>query len=100
FFSNDKSYVIPRAPFDLLALLNSKVAWFFITGVSPAVRGGFHELRVHYIEKIPIPTAAARDRERLATLAQECTGAACRRLERQSCVRRRILGLAGPARAK
>ncbi len=55
YFSNDKSYFIPNADYGLLGFLNSKLAWFFVIGLSPAVRGGFHELRVQYIEQIPLP---------------------------------------------
>lgn len=51
YFSNDKSYFIPNATFDLLSLLNSKVIWSFIKSISPAVRGGFHEMRVQILRK-------------------------------------------------
>jgi len=54
FYSNDKSYVIPHAPLALLALLNSKPIWFYLTGLAPAVRGGFREARVQYVGALPI----------------------------------------------
>ena len=101
FFSNDKSYFIPSATFDLLALLNSKVGWSFIKSISPAVRGGFHELRVQYVEKVPIPRMEPSDRANLARLAQECTDAAKRNLGIRRGFEHRILhDLAPPERQK
>jgi hypothetical protein len=70
YFSNDKSYFIPDATLDLLALLNSKLAWFFLSGVAPAVRGGWRELRVQYVEKVPIPDVEPALRRRLAVSFQ------------------------------
>lgn len=55
-FSNDKSYAIPSDDLCLLALLNSKVGWFYLSNLAPAVRGGFHELRVQYVDQLPVPT--------------------------------------------
>src|SRR5579872_86167 len=101
FFSNDKSYFIPHATFDLLALLNSKVGWSFIKSVSPAVRGGFQELRVQYVEKLPIPKINSASRIKLAKLAQTCTEAARLRRDVQSGFCHRIIeDLAPPERQK
>jgi hypothetical protein len=101
FFSNDKSYFIPNATLDLLALLNSKVGWSFIKSISPAVRGGFHELRVQYIEKLPIPKIDPKSRIKLAKLAERCTEAAKHRANVQSRVKNRILkDLAPPEHQK
>ncbi|MBA3518493.1 MAG: N-6 DNA methylase [Rhizobiales bacterium] len=96
FFSNDKSYFVPNATVDLLAFLNSKTVWSFLHGVAPAVRGGWRELRVQYIEKIPIPVMSLADRSALESLGASCTTSAARRLEIQSAVRRRLLDLAAP----
>lgn len=100
YFSNDKSYFIPKATFDLLSLLNSKLAWFVITGLSPAVRGGFYEMRVQYIEQLPIPNMSTTARARLVKLGETCTNASVSSLGLQSAVRHRILDLAPPERAK
>jgi hypothetical protein len=101
YFSNDKSYFIPNSSFDLLALLNSRVAWSFIASISPAVRGGFHEMRVQYLEKVPIPKIATRERNSLTRLGEGNTTAAQRRLEIQSKIRHRILtDFATPERQK
>jgi hypothetical protein len=100
YFSNDKSYFIPNSTFDLLSLLNSRVVWSFIKSISPAVRGGFHEMRVQYLENVPIPDTPTSDKRRLAHLGERCTDSANRRLELQNEVRHRILDLAPPERAK
>lgn len=54
FFSNDKSYFIPTPNNGLCAYLNSKLLWYFLSGLAPAVRGGFRELRVQYVEQLPV----------------------------------------------
>ena len=100
YFSNDKSYFIPDATFDLLSLLNSRLAWSFIKSISPAVRGGFHEMRVQYLEKLPIPKMLTGDKKRLVQLGSLCTNSANRRFEIQGTVRHRILDLAPPERKK
>lgn len=96
-FSNDKSYFIPVDDLGLLCLLNSCVAWFFLTAISPAVRNDWHEMRVHYVQKFPIPTMPDSARTRLAGLGQICTNAARKRFAIQSAVRHRILDLASHA---
>lgn len=49
YYSNDKSYIIPAASPALAGLLNSRLSWFQLCGLAPAVRGGFREARVHYV---------------------------------------------------
>ncbi|PPD46172.1 MAG: type I restriction endonuclease subunit M [Methylocystis sp.] len=99
-FSNDKTYFIPQADFVLLAVLNSAVLWFVIIGLAPAVRDQWRELRVQYVETLPIPAMPAPARKKLAALGEACTNAARERFEIQSAVRRRILDLAPPERRK
>ena len=100
YFSNDKSYFIPNATFDLLSFLNSDVAWFFIESISPAVRGGFHEMRVQYLEKLPIPNMSSSDKKGLTRLGDRCATSANERFKIQQAARHRILDLAPPDRAK
>lgn len=90
FFPNDKGYAIPTDDLFLLALLNSSISWFHIAGLSPAVRGGFHEMRVQYLETMPIPEASVDARNKLAGLATRCQAMARDRYEIQSAVRQRI----------
>jgi hypothetical protein len=76
YLSNDKSYVIGSADRHLTALLNSRVSWWHLEQLCPAVRGGFHELRVQYVEQLPIPSAIEQQKSKLATLAQSAQTAA------------------------
>jgi hypothetical protein len=99
-FSNDKSYFIPSSDNGLLAYLNSTLAWSFLTSVSPAVRDNWHEMRVQYVEKLPISDILQGDDARLAALGQTCTDAARKRWEIVAAVRHRILDLAPPERRK
>jgi hypothetical protein len=100
YFSNDKSYFIPNATIDLLSLLNANVSWFVITGLSPAVRGGFYEMRVQYIKQMPIPDMSQAVRADLLRLGEICTKASVHSFDVQSTLRHRILDLAPPERAK
>lgn len=55
YYSNDKSYIIPAASPALAGLLNSKLSWFQLCGLAPAVRGGFREARVQYVSALACP---------------------------------------------
>lgn len=100
-FSNDKTYFIPSSDLFLLALLNSTVAWFALSNLAPAVRGGFHELRVQYVEKIPMPDASDVAKEELGALAEAAQAAAANRYKLQLEIARRIPSLAAdPGSAK
>jgi hypothetical protein len=99
-FSNDKSYFIPADDLGLLCLLNSCVAWFFLTAISPAVRDHWHEMRVQYVQQLPIPDMPDPAHARLAALGHACTEAARERFAIQSAGRHRILDLAPPERRK
>ena len=99
-FSNDKTYFLPTSDTFALALLNSSVLWLILSNISPAVRGGFHELRVQYVETLPIPSATDAQKAELATLAEAAQAAAEQRYALQQDITRRIPDLAagGPAK--
>ena len=100
-FSNDKSYFCPSADPFLLALLNSNCLWFILSNIAPAVRGGFHELRVQYVETLPIPSATEAVKTETGALATAAQAAAETRNELQQAITRRIPDLgANPASAK
>jgi hypothetical protein len=98
--SNDKSYCIPTGDLALLCLLNSKVGWFFSRAISPAVRNHWHEMRVQYVERLPLPNFTETARDRVIAFGKACTDAAHARFVIQSAVRHRILDLAPPERKK
>jgi hypothetical protein len=95
-FSNDKSYLIPSDDKALLGLLNSRVLWFILSSMSPPVRGGFHELRVQYVEKLPIPSWNESARAVLAAASEQASNAAQERLTLQTALTRRIADLCPP----
>jgi hypothetical protein len=97
-FSNDKSYLIPSDDQALLALLNSQVLWFMLSSMSPPVRGGYHELRVQYVEKLPIPKWDETRRAQLAAESKRASNAAHKRLALQTALTRRIPDLCPPER--
>jgi N-6 DNA Methylase/TaqI-like C-terminal specificity domain len=95
-FSNDKSYFIPTSDVKLLAFLNSHVAWFFLSAISPAVRNGWHEMRVQYVERLPISETPQKTGETLAQFATACRTFAQQEHMVRSEVRHRILDLGPP----
>lgn len=97
-FSNDKSYLIPSDDKALLGLLNSRVLWFMLSSMSPPVRGGFHELRVQYVEKLPIPAWNDTARAKLAAASEQASKAAQEHLTLQTALTRRIPDLCPPGR--
>jgi hypothetical protein len=71
-YSNNKTFLIPDASLYLLALLNSKVVWFFLNHTVQKMAGGAFALQTIYMENIPIPPASPADKARIATLVQQC----------------------------
>ena len=89
-FSNNKSYLVPSDDLALLSLLNSRMIWFLLSSMSPPVRGGYRELRVQYVETMPIPAWGDADKAKLEALAQSAQTHAEARYTLQEGVRRRI----------
>jgi len=93
YYSNDKSYFIPHGDWYLLGLLNSSTLWWQITRLAPFVRGGYYEVRVQYIETLPIP-ANNNHRAQIGALAKACQQTAEQRRDLRNQFRRRIPDLA------
>lgn len=103
FFSPNTTYVIPSSDTFLLGLLNSRTTWFFLRGISGAMRGGEWRLRLfsQYIEAIPIPTASDAEKAELGKLAEAAQATAEQRNGLQQSITRRIPDLAAdPPSAK
>jgi hypothetical protein len=77
----------------LLALLNSKLAWFFLSAVTNIARGGFLRLRTEFVEQTPIPNVPKAHRRRLEALASKSMTTAQHRFDVQCTVRRRLRDL-------
>lgn len=86
-------YVIPGDDAALLALLNSKLAWFFLSAVTNIARGGFLRLRTEFVEQTPIPNVPKAHRRRLEALASKSMTTAQHRFDVQCTVRRRLRDL-------
>jgi hypothetical protein len=98
---NDKGYFIPTKSDFLLALLTSKVIWFILSNLAPQVIGGSREVRVQYVETLPIPCASPADEVTLGELAKAAQTAAKKRYQLQQEISRRIPDLAAdPASVK
>ena len=93
YFGNDKTYCIPTSDLYLLGLLNSAAIWFLLCGMAPPVRGGYLELRVHYMERLPIPDASAEERDRVSAIVGRCIALSGDVRSLDEATRRRILDL-------
>jgi N-6 DNA Methylase/TaqI-like C-terminal specificity domain len=95
-------YFLACDDLEVLSLLNCKLTWLQLFGQAEALRGGQWRLRMfaEHLETVSLPDMPPAARARLAALGQACTDAARERYEIQSAVRRRILDLAPPERAK
>jgi hypothetical protein len=61
-----------------------------LSSMSPPVRGGFHELRVQYVEKLPIPAWNNSARVDLAAASEQTSKAAQERPTLQTALTRRF----------
>ena len=95
FYSNDKSYIIPTEQNGLVAYLNAKALWFFLTGLAPAVRGGFCEARVHYMKELPIDF----EQTPFAELEASARSASAERFEIVRNVAHRLADLGAPEKS-
>jgi hypothetical protein len=69
-YPSNTAFCIPSDNHALLAYLNSRLIWFWITRHCPANRGGAYRLFNQYINKLPLRRAVLDD-SGLAGLAQE-----------------------------
>ncbi|WP_200238007.1 Eco57I restriction-modification methylase domain-containing protein [Lamprobacter modestohalophilus] len=97
-FTNNKCYFIGTSDTWLAGFLNSRVAWFTITGTSVPVRGGFHQMHSQYVEQAVIPRMPNEARDELAALTKNAQSAAQERLHLQQALLRRIPDLCPPDR--
>ena len=99
---NKTVFCIASADTALLALLNSRLCWFFIFGEATSLRGGKWRilLQAIYVETIPIPEMEASAKQRLTALGETGANGAAVRRDLSNAVQRRILDLAPPGRQK
>ncbi len=102
FFLDKKSYFFPNTAYFiqndtnyLLSLLNSNVIWFFLKGISDAMRGGEWRVRLfaQNIERIPIPSATDEQKNHIGKLAEQCQNLAEQRYTLESKLQHRFKDL-------
>jgi hypothetical protein len=96
---NDKGYIISTGDWHLLALFISNPLWFILSSLAPQVIGGSREVRVQYVETLPIPPMTDAQKAELAALAEAAQTAAEERYRLQQEITRRIPDLAPAGRA-
>jgi len=67
FFINDKLFVLPSSDLALLALLNSKLSFFYFSRVCAALEGAgdrYYEFRSQYVDVFPLPAAFSESSKR------------------------------------
>ncbi len=70
FYGNDKTYCIPVRDSYLLGVLNSPIIWYIMKGICSLKKGGYYEMRVQYVETVPIAKPNDADRRAIASLAE------------------------------
>ena len=55
YYINAPSVIFPTDNKALLAILNSKLVWYFLTSICVVRNGGYIEVKPQYFEQIPIP---------------------------------------------
>ena len=74
-FSNNKTFLIPNADLYLLAVLNSKVIWYFLSQVTSKLQGGAYAMQTTYVSQIPVSEAPPEEQKSISLLAQKCLDA-------------------------
>lgn len=92
-------FQISDADPSLLCYLNSRVAWYFWTRLTPELRGGFVRLKAQYVSPLPLPDFTAQTTH-FQELSASCNEAANKRLGVSDATRHRILDLAPPEHRK
>lgn len=101
--TNQNTFVIKSNDLFLLAILNSSVIWFVLSGIADSLRGGVWclVLKSHFVAQVPIPSATDEQKAALRELATSAQAAAEKRYELQQAIIRRIPDLASdPANTK
>lgn len=78
-YSNDKTFILPKADLYLLGVLNSSPAWSYAKRVSSVLgdenRGGRLMLQWAKLRRLPIPEPRVSDRTAIEKLVQKCIDA-------------------------
>jgi len=75
FYSNNKTFLIPSASKYIVALLNSKVVWFFLSYITSKLQGDAYAMQTTYVSQIPIPKLSEADKQAIEELVEKCLAA-------------------------
>ena len=92
-YSGNTGYFLPVGHAWLTALMNAKVTWFLIVGMSTRIRGGYRRMFTQHLETLPIPASTPVQQTQISALATAAAQAASERLNAQRDFARRILDL-------
>ncbi len=96
-FSTNTGYFYPTDSEFLVGLLNSKLVWFFLKGITDSIRGGFLRMFSQNLNLIPMPDTSEEQQQTIANLAQQCQTNAQARYVLEQKVQRRLLQNLRPA---
>lgn len=68
---NAPACLLPTDDKSLLAILNSKIVWKFLTSICVVRSGGYIEVKPQYFEQIPIPPITSEQKESLISLTDQ-----------------------------
>jgi adenine-specific DNA-methyltransferase len=68
---NAPAVFLPTSDKYLLAILNSKLIWYFLSGICVVRNGGFIEVKPQYFEQIPLPETDDDMKESLSLLVDQ-----------------------------
>lgn len=68
---NAPACLLPTDDKSLLAILNSKIVWKFLTSICVVRSGGYIEVKPQYFEQIPIPPMKSEQKENLTLLTDQ-----------------------------
>lgn len=70
-YLNAPAVFLPTDDKSLLAILNSKLVWYFLKSICVIRSGGYIEVKPQYFEQIPIPKMDDQSKQRLSELCEE-----------------------------
>ena len=70
-YLNAPSVFLPTDDLSLLAILNSKLIWFYLKGNCVVRSGGYIEVKPQYFEKIPIKEISKKEKQPFIILAEK-----------------------------
>ncbi len=71
YYINAPCVILPTDDKALLAILNSKVIWYFLKTICVVRSGGYIEVKPQYFEQIPIPALTSSNKASLSKLAEQ-----------------------------